>query len=95
MVKEKTFVVHFCKNKECNNAWLDEDLTNAKSRVPQWKYCPECCNKYGFINPIFPPKKQLSERQKETIQKNKFCKRKKSSVLKEIDKGGILHQKTN
>ena len=35
------YVVHFCKNPECNNAWIDEDKYNA-TRPPRWKYCPEC-----------------------------------------------------
>ena len=77
MTKQKVYVVHFCKNKDCNNAWLDLDLTNAKSRPPMWKYCKECCEKYGFVNPDLPPKKQLSKKQQETIQKNQFHKRKK------------------
>lgn len=81
MQKEKIFVVHFCKNKNCNNAWLDEDLTNAKSRPPRWKYCKECCEKFGFTNPKSTPKKILSEKQQETIQKHRFQKRKKSSII--------------
>lgn len=45
---KRPYVVHFCKNKECNNAWLDKDLTNVKSYPPQWKYCRECCKKMGI-----------------------------------------------
>lgn len=60
------FVVHFCKNKKCDNAWIDEDLTNAKSRPPQWKYCAECCKKYGYINTSKPP---LSKKQEEQLKK--------------------------
>jgi hypothetical protein len=81
MQKDKIYVVHFCKNKNCNNAWLDEDLTNAKNRPPRWKYCKECCEKFGFTNPKSPPKKKLSAKQEETIQKHRFQKRKKSSVI--------------
>ena len=25
----------------CNNRWVDKDLTNAKTLVPNWKYCKE------------------------------------------------------
>ena len=81
MRKEKIYVVHFCKNKKCNNAWVDEDLTNAISNVPRWKFCDECCRKYGYTNPTSPPKKILSAKQQETIQKHRFQKRKKSSVI--------------
>ena len=30
MIKNNNYVVHFCKNPECNECWIDEDLTNAK-----------------------------------------------------------------
>lgn len=42
------YVFHFCKNKECNNGWVDEDLTGVKSRPPMWKYCEECCRRLGI-----------------------------------------------
>jgi hypothetical protein len=48
-----TYIVHFCKNTQCNNAWLDEDLTKAR-KPPQWKYCEACVNQ-GFVNPAKPP----------------------------------------
>lgn len=85
------YVVHYCKNKKCNNAWIDEDLTNAKSRPPSWKYCEECCQQYGFVNPPQPPKKKLSEKQLAVINQNKFTTltRKKSPVLNEISPRGI------
>ena len=93
MTKEKTYVIHICKNKKCNNAWVDVDLTNAKSRPPSWKYCEECCKKYGFVNPEFPPKKKLSKKQLEVLTKNQFCKRKKSLVTNENIVGDGLCQK--
>lgn len=80
MGKDNVYVVHFCKNKNCNNAWIDEDLTNAISNVPRWKFCDECCRKYGYTNPTLPPKKKLSAKQEEIIQKNKF-KSKEKEVL--------------
>lgn len=38
----KPYVVHHCKNKDCNTAWLDEDENNAQSSPPKWRYCPDC-----------------------------------------------------
>ena len=80
-MKEQIYVAHICKNKDCKNIWIDEDLTNAKNRAPKWKYCKECCEKFGFTNPKSPPKKILSKKQEATIQKHRFQKRKKSSVI--------------
>lgn len=42
------FVVHYCKNKDCPNCWIDKDVTNVTSFPPQWKYCKECCEKLGI-----------------------------------------------
>lgn len=28
------YVMHFCRNKKCNNGWIDKDLTNAKTNPP-------------------------------------------------------------
>lgn len=42
------YVVHYCKNKECNNCWIDKDITGVKSFPPHWKYCKECCKKLGI-----------------------------------------------
>ena len=39
---KKIFVAHHCKNPKCDSIWIDEDLTNAKTRPPKWKYCKEC-----------------------------------------------------
>lgn len=88
-MKEKRYVLHICKNTKCNNGWIDEDLTNAKSRPPSWKYCGDCCKKYGFINPARPLKKKLSEKQKEALTKNQFPMRKKSPELKENAMGYV------
>ena len=56
------YIVHFCKNPECNNAWIDEDRYNAE-RPPHWKYCPECESK-GFKN----PKRRKSSKTPEQIE---------------------------
>lgn len=89
MKKETKYVMHFCKNKKCNSGWLDEDLTNAKTRPPKWKYCDKCCAKYGYENTPLPPKKILSKKQKQTIEENKFCMRKKTPESNEKDNMGI------
>lgn len=83
MNKKKTicYVWHFCKNPQCNEGFMDEDLTNTKTYPPKWKYCAKCCEKYGFVNPETPPKKQLSEKQKATLNKYKFTKREKPQIL--------------
>lgn len=77
MTKHKKYVVHYCKNIKCNNAWIDEDCTNAKTRPPRWKFCADCCAKLGIdFNSQIRAKKKLSKKQIEVLQKNKFCKRK-------------------
>ena len=70
----KKFVIHFCKNPKCNNAWIDEDLTNAKTRPPQWKYCKDCCEKYGYTNPKYPPKRKKATERIQRLEKYKFKK---------------------
>jgi hypothetical protein len=42
------YVMHFCRNKKCNNGWVDEDLTHASVNPPNWKYCQECAEKLGI-----------------------------------------------
>jgi hypothetical protein len=61
------YVVHYCKNPECNNCWIDKDVTNVKTYPPTWKYCEECCKKLGidFNNQSV----ELSEKQQEAIDK--------------------------
>lgn len=66
------YVVHYCKHKDCNNAWIDEDLTNAQTRPPMWKYCDKCCKKYGFVNPSTPPHRDNYETRLEQIKMFKF-----------------------
>lgn len=91
--KEKKFVAHACCNQNCNNIWVDEDLTNAKTNIPKWKYCAECCEEYGFVNPETPPKKKLSKKQKETLNKYKFTKREKPSILPIDDTDDTMEDK--
>ena len=47
-MSNKNFVLHFCKNPDCNVGWLDVDETNVKTIPPKWKYCRECCKLLGI-----------------------------------------------
>ena len=47
-MSNKNFVIHFCKNPDCNVGWLDTDETNVKTIPPKWKYCRECCKLLGI-----------------------------------------------
>lgn len=44
----KNFVLHFCKNPDCNAGWLDVDVTDVTTIPPKWKYCRECCKLLGI-----------------------------------------------
>ena len=44
----KNFVLHFCKNPDCNVGWLDIDMTDVTTIPPKWKYCRECCKLLGI-----------------------------------------------
>lgn len=54
------YVMHFCRNKQCNNGWIDEDLTNAKSIPPRWKYCKKCAAMRGIDYAAQTPKSNLT-----------------------------------
>ena len=80
------YVIHFCRNKNCNNCWLDKDLTNAQSRPPAWKYCESCCNEMGinFDNQVYKSKLSDEEKEKRRNRLNKrlILNRKKRFILK-------------
>ncbi len=63
--RNKVYVIHFCRNKECNNGWLDEDLTHAQTVPPKWKYCRECSEKLGINFDSQNPDDAKTEKQKE------------------------------
>ena len=44
----KNFVLHFCKNPDCNVGWLAIDVTDVTTIPPKWKYCRECCKLLGI-----------------------------------------------
>jgi len=75
------YVIHFCKNKKCNASWIDKDLTNAKSRPPQWKYCKKCCVFFGYINPEKPLKREMSEKQSNILKLNRKSYRKEKKII--------------
>ena len=67
------YVMHFCRNKKCNNGWIDKDLTNVKSTPPDWKYCRECAEKRGIDYDAQTPTSNLTP--KELEHKNKLRER--------------------
>lgn len=78
-----SYVVHFCKNNKCNNAWIDSDITNAKTIPPQWKYCKECCNQLGIDFNAQEYKSNLSdeEKQKRKMRIVNYINSKKMNLL--------------
>lgn len=65
------YVVHYCKNKKCNNAWLDKDLTHVKTFPPTWKYCKDCCKELGLDFDKQKPGDDISEEEKIRREKGK------------------------
>lgn len=69
---KKPYVVHYCRNKNCNRAWLDEDETGAKSRPPQYKYC-SLCELNGYVTTKDPARvargRMLAEKAREKARK--------------------------
>lgn len=63
------YVMHVCKNPDCNNGWLDIDKTNVKDKPPHWKYCRECCEKLGIDFDKQTPKSNASLKQKGAYDK--------------------------
>lgn len=67
------YVIHSCRNKKCNNCWIDEDLTNVKTYPPAWKYCPDCSKKLGITFETQKPTDYMTEKEK-MIRKEKYLK---------------------
>lgn len=72
------YVMHFCRNKECNNGWIDKDLTNCKTFPPKWKYCKDCADKLGIDFNTQTPDSNLTDEElklknekRERFKKNK------------------------
>ena len=69
---EKVFVAHDCRNTRngsCNNRWIDEDCTRAKTQIPTWKYCRECCEKLGIDFDKQKPSDYRTDEQNEKMKK--------------------------
>lgn len=75
------YVNHICRNKRCNNNWIDKDLTDARVNPPDWKYCRECCLKLGIDFEKQTPDSNLTE--KELAHKNKLRERLKNARAKQ------------
>ena len=54
----------------CNNRWIDIDKTGAKSQIPTWKYCRECCEKMGINFEKQKPADYRTDERNEQIKKN-------------------------
>ena len=74
------YVMHFCRNKECNNGWVDKDLTGATTIPPKWKYCKECAEKLEIDYDAQTPDSNLSEEELE-IKKQKRERLAKNKLL--------------
>ncbi|MCD8024742.1 MAG: hypothetical protein LUE64_04335 [Candidatus Gastranaerophilales bacterium] len=59
------YVMHYCRNKNCNNGWIDKDLTSVKTYPPAWKYCRECAERMGIGFEKQKPSDYRSEEEKE------------------------------
>lgn len=66
-MSNKNFVLHFCKNPNCNVGWLDTDETNVKTIPPKWKYCRECCKLLGID---FDKQKKPKSNRGKNLRKN-------------------------
>ena len=66
-MSNKNFVLHFCKNPDCNVGWLDVDETNVKTIPPKWKYCRECCKLLGID---FDEQKKPKSNRGKNLRKN-------------------------
>jgi hypothetical protein len=38
----KPYVIHFCKNKQCDSGWLAPDEYGVRSLPPRHLYCDDC-----------------------------------------------------
>lgn len=66
-MSNKNFVLHFCKNPDCNAGWVDVDETNVKTIPPKWKYCRECCKLLGID---FDKQKKPKSNRGKNLRKN-------------------------
>lgn len=78
------YVMHFCKNKECNNGWVDKDLTGATTFPPKWKYCKQCADELGIDFDKQTPNSNLTDLElaKKTKRIEKLKKARKEQLKK-------------
>lgn len=58
----KPYVLHFCKDRQCNNGWLAPDEYGVKSLPPRHLYCFDCEVYEGKSNRKDPSKVQSGKR---------------------------------
>lgn len=83
------YVMHICRNKKCNNGWIDKDLTNVKTNPPAWKYCRECAEKLGIDFKNQKPSDYMSESE---IKMRKLKIQKSKEVLKQKINSKVLNK---
>lgn len=79
------YVMHVCRNRKCNNGWVDKDLTDARVNPPDWKYCKKCAEKLGIDYDKQTPDSNLTSQ--EIAYKQKLRERLKKA--REIQKRNI------
>lgn len=84
------YVMHVCRNRKCNNGWVDKDLTDARVNPPDWKYCRECAEKLGIDYDKQTPDSNLTD--KEIAYKQKLRERLKKA--RKIQKQNIKFVET-
>ena len=57
------YVAHGCRNKKCNNGWVDKDLTDTRNKEATWKYCRECAEKLGIDYDSQTPESNLTPKE--------------------------------
>ena len=83
---DSIFMQYICKN--CGCMFLEQDRRGRMTPIKGY-YCPECIKKYGYINPSYPIKKQLTEKQLENLKKGREIARKNQAKKRENENGGI------
>lgn len=82
------YVMHICRNKECDAIWIDKDLTNVKTNPPSWKYCRECAEKLGINYDAQTPESNLTEKEiKLKTEKRLRFERNKKNKSEQIKQG--------
>ena len=66
------YVLHICRNKKCNNGWIDKDLTGVKSYPPKWKYCKECADRLNIDFNSQTQTSNLTKKELESMNKKRL-----------------------